>query len=138
MMVIDVVGGLIVREGRMLLTQRKADQDFPFAWEHPGGKVINGINGESSHAALLRELAEEIGIGEGDGLGDALLSVDVQRPGRASVHWRLYAVPSFTGTPSPCEGQGIGWFTLEEAARLQLTPGSAAALQDPGVRALVT
>jgi 8-oxo-dGTP diphosphatase len=54
-----VVAGLVVgADGRILITQRRADQALPLQWEFPGGKVEPG---EAPVAALARELAEEIG-----------------------------------------------------------------------------
>jgi 8-oxo-dGTP diphosphatase len=55
-----VVAGLITAaDGRVLLTQRRADQSLPLAWEFPGGKMEPG---ESPEQALARELREEIGV----------------------------------------------------------------------------
>lgn len=55
-----VVAGLIVGDdGRVLITQRRADQSLPLQWEFPGGKVEPG---EAPVAALARELAEELGV----------------------------------------------------------------------------
>ncbi len=55
-----VVAGLIIGDdGRILITQRRADQALPLQWEFPGGKVEPG---ESPVAALVRELAEELGV----------------------------------------------------------------------------
>jgi 8-oxo-dGTP diphosphatase len=47
-------------EGRVLVTQRRADQPMPGKWELPGGKIEPG---ESPVAALARELREELGVG---------------------------------------------------------------------------
>jgi 8-oxo-dGTP diphosphatase len=54
-----VVAGLIIGDGRVLITQRRADQSLPLQWEFPGGKVEPA---EAPVAALARELREEIGV----------------------------------------------------------------------------
>lgn len=54
-----VVAGILVREGRILICQRKVDQAHPLKSEFPGGKVEAG---EEPGAALQRELNEELGI----------------------------------------------------------------------------
>jgi len=55
-----VVAGLILGDdGRVLITQRRADQSLPLQWEFPGGKVEPG---EAPIAALARELSEELGV----------------------------------------------------------------------------
>src|ERR1700729_3548186 len=57
---IDVVAGVIRRDdGRLLITQRLADDTLGGYWEFPGGKVDPG---EELGAALARELREEIGV----------------------------------------------------------------------------
>jgi 8-oxo-dGTP diphosphatase len=54
-----VVAGIMVREGRILICRRRADQPHPLKWEFPGGKVEAG---ETPKDALRRELREELGI----------------------------------------------------------------------------
>src|ERR1700679_2795726 len=54
-----VVAGLILREQKVLICQRRPDQPMALKWEFPGGKVEVG---ESAEEALARELQEELGI----------------------------------------------------------------------------
>ena len=53
-----VVAALIERRGRILLSQRRADQSWGLHWEFPGGKVESG---ENPRDALVREAREELG-----------------------------------------------------------------------------
>ena len=54
-----VAAGIVIEDGRVLLTQRKAGAHLEGLWEFPGGKVEAG---EDPAAALHRELLEELGI----------------------------------------------------------------------------
>jgi 8-oxo-dGTP diphosphatase len=54
-----VVAAILLRGGRVLLTQRKVGTHLAGAWEFPGGKVEEG---EDPKNALVRELSEELGI----------------------------------------------------------------------------
>ena len=53
-----VVGAAIVRGGRVLAARRTSPPEAAGRWELPGGKVEPG---ESPEAALVREIAEELG-----------------------------------------------------------------------------
>ena len=59
MRTIVVAAAILVEDGRVLLSQRKAGTHLAGAWEFPGGKVEPG---EDPRAALERELREELGI----------------------------------------------------------------------------
>ncbi|WHZ21902.1 MAG: mutator MutT protein [Nitrospira sp.] len=59
MKLIEVAAGLIVREGRYLITRRKAGVHLGGLWEFPGGKREAG---ESLEDCLHRELWEELNI----------------------------------------------------------------------------
>jgi 8-oxo-dGTP diphosphatase len=54
-----VAAAVLIEDGRVLLTQRKAGTHLAGAWEFPGGKVHPG---EDPRHALVRELDEELGI----------------------------------------------------------------------------
>ncbi|HEY6100849.1 MAG TPA: NUDIX domain-containing protein, partial [Anaeromyxobacter sp.] len=56
---IRVVGAMIEKDGRYLITQRPPSASLPLLWEFPGGRVETG---ETDQAALARELHEEMGI----------------------------------------------------------------------------
>ncbi|WP_303722393.1 (deoxy)nucleoside triphosphate pyrophosphohydrolase [Malonomonas rubra] len=56
---VAVCAAVIEKNGRYLLTKRPADKKLGGFWEFPGGKIDPG---ESPHAALKRELREELSI----------------------------------------------------------------------------
>jgi mutator protein MutT len=57
---VRVAAALVVRDGRLLLTQRPPGGPHGLLWEFPGGKIEPG---ESPEQALAREIAEELGVG---------------------------------------------------------------------------
>ena len=59
MPVIDVAAALVFREGKLLITQRHADDHLGGLWEFPGGKREPD---ETFPGCLIRELREELGI----------------------------------------------------------------------------
>jgi 8-oxo-dGTP diphosphatase len=56
---IRVVGAMIEKDGKYLITQRPPTASLPLLWEFPGGRVEPG---ETDEKALARELLEEMGI----------------------------------------------------------------------------
>src|SRR5438270_13977180 len=59
MIVLVAAVALIDADGRVLLAERPAGKHLAGLWELPGGKVQSG---ETPEQALIRELAEELGI----------------------------------------------------------------------------
>jgi 8-oxo-dGTP diphosphatase len=68
-----VAAAILIENGRVLLSQRKAGGHLAGAWEFPGGKVHEG---EDPRAAVRRELAEEVGI---DATAGEILDVTFHR-----------------------------------------------------------
>lgn len=55
---IRVVAAVMERDGRYLITQRRASAVLPLMWEFPGGRVEPG---ETDQQALKRELRHRLG-----------------------------------------------------------------------------
>ncbi len=56
---IEVVCALMLKDGGVLMGERKPHKVYPLHWEFPGGKIEAG---ETPECALARELKEELGI----------------------------------------------------------------------------
>ena len=120
----EVVVALIVRSKSILLGRRSAERAFyPDVWDMFGGHVEPG---EERGQALVRELEEELGITPAgwtflETLTVDLPATDASPPDLLIVH--LYLVTDWTGTPVNMqleEHSTIGWFSVEEAVRLDL------------------
>lgn len=55
----DVVAALIIKENKILISQRKEDSFMGGRWEFPGGRLEKG---EEPEKGLEREILEELGI----------------------------------------------------------------------------
>ncbi len=102
---------------RLLLQQRPTQKHHGGLWEFPGGKVENG---ETPRLALVREIAEELGI-EIENIALAPLLVADDGPD-GSVVLFLYSCRSWRGEIIPHDGQQWGWFACAQAAQLALAP----------------
>ena len=56
---ISVTAAILVRDGKILIAQRKSSDHLAGKWEFPGGKIEYG---ETPEDCLKRELHEEFGI----------------------------------------------------------------------------
>ena len=59
MKTLDVVAGIIWKDGKILIARRASHKSLSGKWEFPGGKIEHG---ESPEIALERELLEEFNI----------------------------------------------------------------------------
>ena len=88
----QVVAAVMVRDSRVLICQRTAEQAFPLQWEFPGGKVEAG---EELAAALRRELREELGIESV--IGREVATVRHQYTEGLAVELHFFLVTGFDG-----------------------------------------
>jgi len=90
------------------LTKRLADAHQGGKWEFPGGKVEKN---ESVFQALARELKEEIAI---EVLTCFPLITINHTYIEKKVCLEVFVIDNYVGEPNAQEGQGQGWFSLDE------------------------
>ena len=102
--IVEVVAGVLqdVR-GRILLARRTEGRDLAGLWEFPGGKRELY---ETSDAALIRELDEELGIQAE--LGASLICVPHRYPHKR-LRLDVRRIACWRGTPKGHEGQALAW-----------------------------
>ena len=115
---IEVVAGLIVRDGRVLVCQRSAASKFPLKWEFPGGKVEPG---EDPSEALRRELREELAI-------EVTESKEFTRhvhhyKEMPPVELRFYQVASYRGKVKNLIFQKITWAKIRDLEQFDFLEG---------------
>lgn len=122
--IIEVAAAVIRdHQGRLLLSQRPEGKHLAGLWEFPGGKCEPG---ESAHAALARELHEELGI-EVTG-SRPLLSLTHHYPEK-SVRLLIRSVDDFHGSAVGREGQRVDWFEPAAARALSMPAADRPILQ---------
>lgn len=126
----EVAAAVIERPGEFLLAQRPAGKPYPGYWEFPGGKIEPG---EDARAALVRELAEELGIE----VREATPWITrVYSYTHATVRLHFFRVTRWDGEPRPLEDQAIRWQRVEAPDVSPMLPANApvlAALALPSV-----
>src|SRR5579863_7927060 len=109
---------LVDTDGRVLLAQRPPGKALAGLWEFPGGKIDAG---ETPEAALIRELAEELGI---DVEASCLAPFTFASHAYADFHllMPLYVCRRWSGIVSAREGQRLAWVRPERLAQYPMPP----------------
>jgi 8-oxo-dGTP diphosphatase len=113
-----VVAGVLVRDGKILICQRRADQPHPLKWEFPGGKIEAG---ESPQAALTRELDEELGI-ESEA-GRELARYEFTYPGGKTILLIFLRVTSWKGEIENRIFETIRWESTAALSEIDFLEG---------------
>ncbi len=113
---IRIVAAEIERDGRYLITQRRAEAALPMLWEFPGGRVQDG---ESDSDALRRAIRDRLDVGAQ--VGHRVLHVTHSYDAYAldMVVYRCALV----GTPRPARVAEFRWVRPDEFGQYQF-PGA--------------
>ncbi len=127
--VVKVAVGVIIRESEKLgreyfLTKRLQHVHQGDKWEFPGGKVEID---ETIAQALERELKEEVAIEVMSCQPLITISHDYIDK---SVCLEVYIINHYIGEPSAQEGQGQGWFSLEQLKKLAFPEANKAIIAE--------
>jgi 8-oxo-dGTP diphosphatase len=109
-----VVAGAVIADSRVLVAQRLRPPELAGRWELPGGKVAPD---ETEPEALVRELAEELGVEVvvGERLGDDIAL-------NATTTLRAYHVSLARGEPHPHDHGALRWVAAAELHDVDWVP----------------
>lgn len=109
---------MVDRDGRVLVQQRPPGTSMAGLWEFPGGKLEPG---ETPEAALIRELAEELGI-EVDHACLAPACFASEPLGGRHLLLLVYALRKWKGVPEARHATALRWVRPVELYALDMPP----------------
>ncbi|WP_422371613.1 (deoxy)nucleoside triphosphate pyrophosphohydrolase [Hoeflea sp.] len=109
---------LVDTDGRVLLSQRPEGKKLAGLWEFPGGKVEAG---ETPESALVRELAEELGLTTKE---DCLAPLTFASHGYDDFHllMPLFVCRRYEGQARGLEGQALKWVRPRDMRQYPMPP----------------
>ena len=113
-----VACALVDEDNRVLIAKRPEGRHMGGLWEFPGGKVDDG---ELPEDALIRELAEELGI---DVTKSCLAPLSFASHGYEDFHllMPLYVCRIWEGDIEPKEGQELAWVRPNRLSEYEMPP----------------
>lgn len=113
-----VACALVDDDGRVLIAKRPEGRDLAGLWEFPGGKVDPG---ERPEEALIRELAEELGIDVTESCL-APLTFASHTYERFHLLMPLYVCRQWNGEIEAREGQELAWVRPNRLGPIEMPP----------------
>lgn len=113
---IEVVGAVLVEDGRVFAAKRGPGKSMAGYWEFPGGKIEPG---ETPQAALARELREELGV---DVIVGPFLVSSTHDLGTSVIELSTYMCQISSGNLTLTEHIQSRWITRSELNMLDWAP----------------
>ena len=113
-----VAVALIDADDRVLIAQRPEGKALAGLWEFPGGKIDQG---ERPEAALIRELAEELGITVKEACLAPLTFASYAYP-EFHLLMPLYVCRRWEGFVQSREGQALKWVRARDLRQYPMPP----------------
>jgi len=113
-----VAVALIDADDRVLIAQRPEGKALAGLWEFPGGKIDAG---ERPEAALIRELAEELGIAVKEACLAPLTFASYAYP-EFHLLMPLYVCRRWEGFVQSREGQALKWVRAKDLRQYPMPP----------------
>ena len=120
---VEVVAGLIWKDGRFMICQRPKDKARALLWEFVGGKIELNESGED---ALIRECKEELDIVVKP--LDVFCDVVHTYPDIV-VHLTLYNAEILSGEPKLIEHNDLRWITPDGIDNFDFCPADVEILE---------
>ena len=113
---IDVVAGVIKKNGKFLIARRSKEKSLGGFWEYPGGKVEEG---ETDEESLKRELYEEFGITVT--VKNHLVN-SFYKYEKINVNLKAYLVDHLSGDFILRDHDEINWIDSKEFGKYEFAP----------------
>lgn len=110
---------LIDPAGRVLMQRRPENRAHGGLWEFPGGKLEAG---EGPAEALVREIAEELGIAIREADLTPVSFAASEGAGRRPLVLLLYACRRWEGDPVAEPGAALQWTSIDQFSALAMPP----------------
>jgi 8-oxo-dGTP diphosphatase len=120
---VEVSAALIFRDGKILITQRRANAHLGGFWEFPGGKREPD---ETFEHCLVREIHEELGVNIS--VGKPFEEITHDYPEKA-VHLKFFICELISGEPQPLGCAAFRWIGKPELADYKFPAADARLLK---------
>jgi len=120
---IDVAAALVLRDGKLLITQRNATAHLGGLWEFPGGKCEPH---ETFEECLVREIREELGVEIS--ICELFEEITHAYPEK-SVRLKFFVCKLVRGEPQPLDCAALAWVDKSELNRYEFPAADSKLLE---------